>query len=87
MSYVDVREDSMSSASSLAATAQQLTQALSIALAAGIIATAAGEGGVITSRAISASFAGVAVMGLVAIAFFGSLARDAGADVSGQARD
>jgi hypothetical protein len=71
----------MSAASSLAATVQQVTQGLSIALAASIVAGAgAGE---TTAPAIGVAFICVGLIGLVSILDFMRLPRNAGADVSG----
>ncbi|MBL8551308.1 MAG: MFS transporter [Hyphomonadaceae bacterium] len=83
VSYVDVPRESMSGASSFAATTQQLTHALSIAFAVGVMAAWSG-GTAITVGAISAGFIAASAIGLLALASFAGMARDAGADVSGK---
>ncbi|MBL8549256.1 MAG: MFS transporter [Hyphomonadaceae bacterium] len=83
VTYVDVDASAMSAASSLAATIQQVTQGLSIAFAASIVAAAIGRGENMTA-AISLAFAVVGLIGLGSLFDFARVPPGAGADVSGE---
>lgn len=87
VSYVDVPEADMSSASSLAATTQQITQGLSIVMAASVISAFSGAAAEPSIGAISAGFVAAAVISLASLFYFAALPQTAGADVSGRRTD
>ena len=87
LTYADPPPDRISAASSLAATVQQLAQALSIAAAAALIGAAAAIVPEAPSRdAVAAAFLVLSVVSLLSLPIVARLPADAGAAISGAVR-
>ncbi len=88
LAFADVPGQRLSAATSLYGTAQQLTPALGVVLASGVLAAGAAMSGrdVPGASDFSLAFVACALLVLVSAPFFARLPRDAGAEVSGHRR-